>query len=92
MILCNIENYVGFGNLEDIPDYMLGMYNVKYIEEMESMLAMFSQINLIIDRFHLDKEGDIKKHYCTLRKRLLAWLQESNTEPEVDNDEKFVII
>ena len=54
---------------------------------MVSMLAVLSQINQRIDRFYLDNESDIKKHYCTLRKRILAWLQERNTIPEVDNDE-----
>ena len=51
MILCSIEKYVGIGNLEDIRDYKIGMYNDKYIEEMVSMLRVLSQINLIIDRF-----------------------------------------
>ena len=61
----------------------------KYIEEKVSMLAVLSQINLIIDRFYLDKESDIKQLYRDLRKRLLAWLKENNTIPEVevDNDE-----
>ena len=63
------------------------MYDGKYIEEMVSMLAVLSQINLIIDRFCLDKESDIKQLYRDLRKRILAWLKENNTKPEVDNDE-----
>ena len=87
MILCSIEKHVGIGNLEDIRDYMIGMYNDKYIEEMVSMLAVLSQINLILDRFYLDNESGIKKQYCTFRKRILAWLQEINSIPEVDNDE-----
>ena len=89
MILCDIEKHAGIGNLEDIRD-MITVYNDKYIEDMVSMLGVFSQINLIIDIFFLDNEGDIKKHYTTLRKRILAWLQEKNTLPEVDNDEYFV--
>ena len=72
MILCCIERRVGFGNLEDIRDYMIRLYDDKYIEEMVSMLAILSQINLILDRFYLDHESDIKKQYCTLRKRTLA--------------------
>jgi len=85
MILCSIEKHVGVGNLEDIRDYMIGMYNDKYIEEMVSMLAILSQINLIIERFYLDNESEIKKQYCNLRKYILAWLEVSNTKPEVDN-------
>ena len=90
MILCGIGKHAGVGNLEDIREYMITIYNDKYIEDMVSMLAVLSQINLIIDRFYLDNESDIKKHYCTFRKRILAWLQERNTLPEVDNDEYFV--
>ena len=54
---------------------------------MVSMLAILSQTILIIDRCYLDKESDIKKHFRTLRKRILAWLQERNTKPEVNNYE-----
>ena len=66
---------------------MITIYNDKYVEDMVSMLGVFSQINLITDRFYLDEESDVEKQYTTLRKRILAWLQERNTLPEVDNDE-----
>ena len=51
MIRCNIEKHAGIGNLEGLRDYMIGMYNDEYIEEMVSMLSIISQIDLIIDRF-----------------------------------------
>ena len=51
------------------------------------MLAVLSQINLTVDRFYSDKESDIKQLYRDLRKRILAWLKENNSRPEVDNDE-----
>ena len=87
MILCDIEKHTIVECLEDIRYYMLTLYNDKYIEDMVNMRAAFSQINLIIDNFYLDNESNIKKQYYTLRKRILAWLQERNTETEVDNDE-----
>ena len=43
MILCGIEKHFGMGTLEDVRDYLIGMYNVKYIEEMVSMLAILSK-------------------------------------------------
>ena len=92
LILCGTEKHIGVKNLEDVRDYMIGIYDGKYIEEMVSMLAVLSQINLIIDRFFLDKESDIKQLYRDLRKRILAWLKENMTKPEVDNDEKFLIL
>ena len=61
MILCDTEKHAGIGNLDDIRDYTTAVYNDKYIEDMVSMLAVFSQINLIRDRFHLDNESDIEK-------------------------------
>ena len=71
-----MEKPAGNGNLEDIRDYMIAIFNDKYNEHMVSMLAMLSQTNLKIDRYSLDKESDIKKQYDTLRKRILAYLQE----------------
>ena len=85
LILCEGEKHIGVGNLEDIRDYVIGLYDGKFIEDMVSMFAVLSQINLIIDKFYLDKESDIKKLYCELRKRILVWLKENNTKPEVDN-------
>ena len=85
MILCSMKEHVGIGNLEDLRDYMIGMYNEKYIEEMMAMLAILSQINLVIERFYLDNESDIEKQYCNLRKRILAWVEVSNTMPEIDD-------
>ena len=58
------------------------MYNEKYIEEMVAMLPRLSQIKLMIENFYLDNESDFKKQFCDLRKRILAWLEQSNTKPE----------
>ena len=63
------------------------MFYDKYIEEMVALLSILSQINPIIDRFYLDKESDIEKQYCDLRKRILAWLEKTNTEPETDDQQ-----
>ena len=87
LILCGTEKHIGIGNLEDVRDYMIGRYDGECIGEMVCMLAVLSQIKLIIDRFYLDKESDIEQLYRDLRKRILAWLKENNTKPEVDNDE-----
>ena len=73
LILCGTEKHIGIGDLVDVRDYMIGICDGNYIEEMVSMLAVLSQINLIINRIHLDKESDIKQLYRDLRKRILAW-------------------
>ena len=43
---------------------------------MVAMLAILFQINLIIVRFYLDNESDIKKQYCELKRRILDFLHE----------------
>ena len=87
VILCDIAKRGAVGNLEDVREYMITIFKDKYIGDMESTLGVFSQINLMIDRFYLDNESDFKKQYTTLRKCILSWLQERNTIPQVDNDE-----
>ena len=92
MILCDIGKHAGNGNLEDEKEYMITIYNDNYIEDMMSMFGVFFKINLIIDRFYLDNESDIKKQCTTLRKRILARLQERNTITEEGDDEQSVIL
>ena len=72
MIICNIEKHEGIGNLEDIRAYMIGMYEEKIIEEMVALLSILSQKNLIIERFYLDNESDIRKQYCDVRKQYIS--------------------
>ena len=90
-ILCIVEKSVGIGTLEDIRNYVIVMYNEKFIEELVAMSAIFSQINLKMENFYLDRESDNKKQIWFLRKRILAWLEESNTKPETDDQQLFKI-
>ena len=87
MILRSVKKSVGIGILEDIRDYMIGKYNEKYIEEMVAMSTILSQINNIIENLYLDNESDVKKQYNNLRKLILTWLEESNTKPEIDDQQ-----
>ena len=72
MIICNIAKRVGVGILEDLRDCMMELYDENYIEEKVALLAILSQINLIIYRFHLDNDSDNGQLYLTLRKRIIA--------------------
>ena len=87
LILCNTASHIGIGNLEDVREYMIKMYVGRYIEELMSMLAVLSQINLIIDKFYLDDESDIKQLYCDLRKRILFWFKKHHTKNSKDDDD-----
>ena len=92
MILCSIEKHVGIGNLKSVLDHTVWMYNDECIEEMVVMTLIFSQINLIMEKFYLDNESDIKKQYCVLKKRKLDWLEECNTKPEADNQQNSYLL
>ena len=61
MMLCIIEKHVGFGNLGDFRDFMIEMYNEKYNEETVAMLAILSQINLVIENYYFDNQSNTKK-------------------------------
>ena len=81
---------VGLGNSDRVRNYMIEMFKDIYFEEMVAKLAILSQINLIKEKCCLDNESDIKKLYCDLRKRMLGWLEESNTKPEVDDEQYYL--
>ena len=87
MIICNIEKHAGIGNLGDIRAYMIAMYNQKYIGETVALLSIVSQINIIIERFYSHNESDIRKKYCDLRKRILAWLEVIITKLEINDQQ-----
>ena len=85
MILCIIKKHDGIDILEDVRDHIIWLYIDKDVEEKVNVLAILSQISLIIEKINLNNECAFNPLYHDLRKRILAWLKESNTEPEVDN-------
>ena len=87
LILCNTSKYIGIGNLEDLLEYIINMYDGKYVEDLMTILGIVYQINIIIDKFYLDNESDINQLYRDLRKRILVWLKEHNTNSKDDDDE-----
>ena len=72
MILCKLEKHSGISNLEDIREYVTTMYNEEYVEKVVAMLSVLSQMNLIIDRFYLDNDSDIKKTLFYFKKTYIT--------------------
>ena len=72
MILSDASKHVGFGNLEDVRDYIIGMYSDEYIDYLVIMSGLLSQKNLIIEQFYLDDDCDFKEEYWTLKQHILA--------------------
>ena len=85
MILRSIDKHDGIEILEDLRYYIMWKYVNKYDEEMVNVVAILSQINLMIEKFCLNKECASNPLYHDLRKHILTWLKESNTKPEVHN-------
>ena len=87
VILCGVENCNAIGNLELVRDYMIELYNDKYIEDMVIMSGLMSQINLIIEKYYdIDGDSDLKREDRILRIHILAWLEEKKTKPKEDID------
>ena len=58
----------------------------EYIEERTAVLAVFSQINHIIERFYSnDTEEDLDEEYNLLKQRMLNWYDVSNTKREIND-------
>ena len=88
MILCGVESRDGIGNLEVVRDYIIEMFNDKYIEDVVVLTGVLSQMNLIIEKIYdIDDDSDLKRDYWIMRKHILAWLEEKYTKPQVDNQE-----
>ena len=82
IILCNIQDQIAVENLENIRNFMIGMYNDKYVEDMVVMPGLLSQINLIVERFYIDNDNNLKNEYWVLRQHKLARLMENKKKPE----------
>ena len=69
----NIEKRIGIESLENARDYVIQTTNDKCFENNMIMLDILSERNLIIEKFFIDENSDIKKECETLRKFLLIW-------------------
>ena len=56
---------------------MIRMYNDKYIEAMVVMTGLLSQINLIVEKYYIDNDNNLKTEDWVLRQHMLAWLMET---------------
>ena len=70
----NIEKRIGIESLENARDYVIQTTNDNCFENNMIMLDILSGINLIIEKFHIAEDIEIKKECETLRKFLLIWL------------------
>ena len=85
MILYDIEKIDSMESLESMRDYFLDDYIKRSIKELVAIMSLLSQINLIINRFHLPDDYCITDYCYDLRKPTLAWLKVCNEKMENDN-------
>ena len=85
MKLRSIDKHDSFEILEDLRYHTIWKYINQYDEEMVNVLTILCQINLIIEKFSLNKQCAFNPLYLDFRKHKLTWLKESKTKPEVDN-------
>ena len=86
MILRSIDKQEGIEILEDVRYYIIWKYIINYDDEkIVNALAIFSQINSIMEQFYLYKEWAFNPLYQDLRKHIMTWLRETDTKLEVDN-------
>ena len=74
IISSNIVKRIGIDSLENVRDYVIQTTDDKGFENNMIMLDILSEINIIIEKFYIDENSDIKKECETLRKILLIWL------------------
>ena len=86
--MCDIQDQIAVENLENIRNFMIGMYNDKNIEDMVVMTGLLSQINLIVEKYYIDNDNNLKNEYWVFRQHMLTWLMENKEKPDDEVNEQ----
>ena len=82
-IVDNNSQFLGIENLEMIRKYLLNKRDVEYTHcEMLELPYNLEQINYIIENNFKFNNDEIKAEYIELRKQLIKWFVECNTQDE----------
>ena len=82
-IVDNNSHFLGIENLEMIRKYLLDKRDVEYAHcEMFELPYILEQINHIIENIFKFINDEIKAEYNKLRKQLIEWFVECNTQDE----------
>ena len=91
-IVDNNSQYLGIENLETIQEYIFDKRDGEYKHiEMFMLPYILWQINYIIESNFNFKNDEIKTEYIKLRKQLINWFIQCNTEKENGNDDVDII-
>ena len=91
-IVVNNSQYLGIENLENIREYLLDKRDGEYKDiDMLMLPYILWQIKYKIDNnFEFDND-EIKAEYNKLRKQLINWFIQCNTQDENGNDDIDII-
>ena len=91
-IVDNNSQFLGIENLEIIRNYLLDERDGEYNHvDMFELPYIFPQINYIIENNFKFTDIEIKTEYIKLRKQLIQWFLQCNTQDENGNDDVDII-
>ena len=86
-IVADNSRFLGIENLEMIRKYLLDKRDIEFKHcEMFELLYILEQINYIIENNFNFSNDEIKAEYIKLRKQLIKWFVECNTQDENKNE------
>ena len=87
-IVDNNRHYLGIDNLETIREYLLKKRDEEYKHiDMTILPCILWHINFIIENRIKFNNDEIKGEYIKLRKQLINWYFQCNTQDENGNDD-----
>ena len=91
-IVDNNSQYLGIENLETIREYLLYQRDEEYKHiDMTMLPCILYQINYIIENNFKFNNDEIKAEYIKLRKQLINWYTQCNTQDKNGNDDVDII-
>ena len=91
-IVDNNRQYLGIDNLKTIREYLLNQRDEEYKHiDMTILPCTLWHINFLIEINFKFKKDEIKAEYIKLRKQLINWYIQCNTQDENGNDDVDVI-
>ena len=91
-IVDNSRHYLGIDNLETIREYLLNKRDEEYKHiDMTILPCILRHINFIIENNFKFNNDEIKVKYIKLRKQIINWYIQCNTQDENGNDDVDII-
>ena len=86
------SQFLGIENLEMIRKYLLAKRDVEYAHcEMFQLPYIMEQINYIMENNFKFNDDEIRAENIKLRKQLIKWFIQCNTQDENGNDDVDII-